>query len=140
MKRFVNYSWILLGLLFVVVAGCSSESTGAPPPELTSNDSSRLVAVASDYVGALVAGDAEKARTLLRSDVPEEAVNKAITTVHDQGWQFVSVSSVQPSSDGVDAVIELIDKNNQPVTRALEFKVDQGALRLWSPQLKAFSN
>ena len=127
---------LLLTLSASLMAACGDEKADEPPIDLQQQDRDRITQMVTDYVTALRDRDMTRAQAQLPDGVPSATVTKAMNTVRDEGFQLVEVSGIAPNSEGATATLQLTDKSGKAVTRVLEFRVEDGQWKLWSPQLK----
>lgn len=132
---------LLLALLAALslglfAAACGDDDDDAPPIQLQQQDRDQIKQMATDYLAAVQARDTTKALAQLPEGVPQATVKTAMDTWEKEGYQFVSVGDM--SVDGKDVIVTLTlkDKTGKEVTRTMEFRVDKGQWKLWSPQLK----
>jgi len=127
---------LLLTLSVSLMAACGDEKADEPPIDLQQQDRDRITQMVTDYVTALRDRDMTKAQAQLPDGVPSATVTKAMNTVRDEGFQLVEVSGIVANSEGATATVQLTDESGKAVTRVLEFRIEDGQWRLWSPQLK----
>ena len=127
---------LLLTLSVSLMAACGDEKADEPPIDLQQQDRDRITQMVTDYVTALRDRDMTKAQSQLPDGVPDATVTKAMNTVRDEGFQLVEVSGIVANSEGATATVQLTDESGKAVTRVLEFRIEDGQWRLWSPQLK----
>lgn len=132
---------LLLALLAALslglfAAACGDDDDDATPIQLQQQDRDQIKQMATDYLAAVQARDTTKALAQLPEGVPQATVKTAMDTWEKEGYQFVSVGDM--SVDGKDVIVTLTlkDKTGKEVTRTMEFRVDKGQWKLWSPQLK----
>ena len=137
MNRILLLPFVLVAILLATLtAACGGDDTDTPPLQLQQQDHDQITRMVTDYVAALEARDMAKATAQLPAGVPNATVTKAMDTFHGEAYQLVSVGDL--SVDGQDVVVSLTlkDKSGRDVTRTLEFRIDKGEWKLWSPQLK----
>jgi len=134
--RFLTAVALLFILTASLVSACGDEETAGPPIVLQEQDRSQITQMVTDYVTALRDRDVTKAQAQLPAGVPSATVTKSMNTVRDEGFQLVAVSGITSDSEGATATLQLTDKSGKAVTRVLEFRIDKGEWRIWSPQLK----
>jgi len=136
-KRFLLLPLLLLALFSAMLAtACSSDEAASPPLELQQQDRDQINRMVTDYLAALDASDMTKALAQLPAGVPNATVTKAIDTFHSEGYQLLGVGDMTVSGQDVVVGLTLKDKSGKEVSRTLEFRIDKGEWRLWSPQLK----
>lgn len=137
MQRLLRGLATLASVIAVAMAAvaCGDAEDDAPALTLQQADRDRLVQMATDYVHALEARDMTVAMAQLPAGVPESTVTKSMNTVRDEGFALESVGDVRVDGQNVVVTVHLSGKAG-PATRSLEFKIDKGDWRLWSPQLK----
>ena len=137
MKRFLLLPLLLLALFSAMLAtACSSDEAASPPLELQQSDRDQINRMVTDYLGALEASDMTKAMAQLPAGVPNATVTNAINTFHSEGYQLVAVGDMTVNGQDVVVGLTLNHKSGKEVSRTLEFRIDKGEWRLWSPQLK----
>jgi len=127
---------LLLTLSASLMASCGDDKADQPPIDLQQQDRDRITQMVTDYVTALRDRDMTRAQAQLPEGVPSATVTKAMNTVRDEGFQLVEIGGIAPNSEGATATLQLTDKSGKVVTRVLEFRIEDGQWRLWSPQLK----
>lgn len=118
-------------------AACGDDDDDATPIQLQQQDRDQIKQMATDYLAAVQARDTTKALAQLPDGVPQATVKTAMDTWEKEGYQLISISE-DMTVDGQDVLVTLTlkDKTGKDVTRTMEFRVDKGQWKLWSPQLK----
>ena len=134
---------LLLALLAALSLGLFAAACGddddnnATPIQLQQQDRDQIKQMATAYLAAVQARDTTKALAQLPDGVPQATVKTAMDTWEKEGYQLVSISE-DMTVDGQDVIVTLTlkDKTGKDVTRTMEFRMDKGQWKLWSPQLK----
>ena len=137
MKRISLVPLVLVTLLLpLLAAACGDDDSSAPPLQLQQQDREQITRMTTDYLAALEARDMTKAMSQLPAGVPNATVTKAMDTFHTEAYQLVTVGDLTVDGQDVVVTLTLKDKSGKDVTRTLEFRIDKGEWKLWSPQLK----
>ena len=139
MKRvlMVGIGALVAAFSLTFLAACGEDKDEGPPIQLQQTDRDRITEIARTYVAALEANDTAAAQALLVKGVPSATVAKSIATVKDEGFHLVSVGEpMAVNSSDVEVQVELTDKDGQPVSRKLEFRLEDSDWVVYSPHLK----
>lgn len=129
---FALAAMLSLGLL---AAACGDDDDDATPIQLQQQDRDQIKQMATDYLAAVQARDTTKALAQLPDGVPQATVKNAMDTWEKEGYQLLSVGDMTVDGKDVIVTLTLKDSTGKEVTRTMEFRVDKGQWKLWSPQL-----